>query len=83
MPYKSFREWAKSSLIGHVVLFELTFSLTLLIVFLFLNYNQGTLTLAWAIYLVFMLAVVGAVLGITIWYVFTAKNVKRQGGNRD
>jgi hypothetical protein len=67
MRKQNFREWAKSSLIGHIVLSELTFSLSLLFVLLFLNYNQGTLTVAWAIYLVFMVAVLGAVLGITIW----------------
>ncbi len=83
MQHKTFREWARTSLIGHVVIFEMTFSLALLILFLIVNYNEGTLTLAWALHLVFISTVAGAVLAITIWYAFSAKYSKRGGSSLD
>jgi hypothetical protein len=83
MPRKTFKAWASESLIGHIVLIEVTFSPAILILLLILNYQQGTLTLLWAAYLVCMVAVVGAVLATTIWYTITVKIMKHRGGKLD
>jgi hypothetical protein len=75
--YNDFRDWVRSTPIGHVVAYGAPFSVVMFSLLLVLNYQQGTLTLVWAIYLAFMVIVVGAVLGIAIWYGGIIRNSKR------
>jgi len=59
------------SLRGHIALSEVAFGLPGFLIFLYQDYSQGTLTLAWATYLAVLwtsLAVVGAAI---LWFTVT------------
>ena len=76
---KKLFKWARPSLIGHVVVFELFFSIPMGLGGLFTNYVQGTLTLPWAIYVFVIAAALGAVLGVVIRYAVTLPIMKCRG----
>jgi hypothetical protein len=38
------------------------------VIFLFLNYQDGTLTTLWALYIIFAVFVIGAVLGTVLFF---------------
>jgi hypothetical protein len=82
MQPRKFLKWTGGSLIGHVVFFELIFSLPLLVVFLYLNYLQHTLTVDWAIHMVLISPIPGAVLAVLIWYTITLPRIRRHGDRR-
>jgi len=65
-----------SSLLGHIVVFEIVWSLPLFLVFLVTNYSDWTVE--WAIYSAFLCAVGGAVCGAFLWFVVTAPRIRRQ-----
>lgn len=79
MQFKQLFKWARGSLIGHVVAFELFFSIPMGLGGLFTNYVQGTLTLPWAMYVLVLAAALGAVLGVVIRYAVTLPIIKRRG----
>jgi hypothetical protein len=58
--FKSFFTWGRASVIGHVVVFELCFSMPIGLLGLLLNYHDGTLTLAWGTWVLFVAAGAGA-----------------------
>ena len=66
---KSFIAWMRSSLAGHLAFTGISFTPAVLGTLLYLNYEEGTLTKRWALYLVFMVLTLGAVLGVVFWYV--------------
>ena len=68
--------WASSSLLGHVVLFEVILSLPLAIVFFVLNYSQGTLTVAWVFYMATIWAAFGALVAVLGWYIVSLPLIK-------
>jgi hypothetical protein len=74
----TFAKWASTSLIGHVVLFELTFSIPMSFLMIYLNYVEGTLTASWALWLFFVSALLGSVGAGAIWYTITLPLIKRQ-----
>ena len=63
----------RSSLVGHLVFTGISFTPAVLATLLFLNYEDGDLTWMWALYLTFMVTVVGAVLGVVLWYFVTSR----------
>ena len=65
---KSFRAWMRSSLAGYLVFTGISFTPAVLGTMLYLNYEDGTLTWRWGLYLVFMVPTLGAVLGVVLWY---------------
>lgn len=73
---------ASFSLRGHIALFEAAFSLPLFTAFLWRNYSEGTLTLAWVLYLVILWAALGAVGAVVFWYTVTAPLIKRRNGSQ-
>jgi hypothetical protein len=64
----AFCRWASSSLLGHVVLFEVILSLPLSIVFLELNYSRGTLTVPWALDMSVIWGTLGVAVAVLGWY---------------
>jgi hypothetical protein len=70
MSKEGFRHWVRTTLQGHIVGVWICFSCPLAAAFLFLNYQDGTLTLEWALYIVFAVTVIGAVLGTVLFFVF-------------
>lgn len=71
-------KWAASSLLGHVVVFAVTFSLPICVAFLDLNYRDGTLDAAWAFWIVSMSGLIGIVVAALFWYTVSRPLIKRR-----
>jgi hypothetical protein len=69
MSKEGFRHWVRTTLQGHIVGVWIYFSCPLTVIFLFLNYQDGTLTALWALYIVFAAFVIGAVLGTVLFFI--------------
>jgi hypothetical protein len=78
----TFFKWASSSLIGHVALTEIFFSMPLFLVFLDANYDDGTLTLAWALYMALIWALLGVVGAALVWYTISLPLIKQRKDRR-
>jgi hypothetical protein len=74
---RHFIKWAYGSLIGHVVFFELFFTLPLLAMFSYSNWD--TITLEWILRMVLISPVLGAMVGAYAWYAITAPSMRRRG----
>ena len=74
----NFLKRGNPTLLGHVVLFEVIFSLPLFLFFLSTRHSQGTLTLDSAIYLAFIWAGGGAVMAVFFWFTFSLPLMKRR-----
>lgn len=74
----SFFKWASSSLSGHVALTEIFFSVPMFLVFLDLNYEDGTLNLAWVLYMALIWALLGVVGAALIWHTISLPRMKRR-----
>lgn len=70
MSKEDIRHWIRTTLEGHIVGIWIYFSLPIAAVFLFLNYQDGTLTVVWALFIVFAAIVIGAVLGTVLFYMW-------------
>jgi hypothetical protein len=64
-----------SSLLGHIVVFEIVWSLPLYLIFFVTNSDW---TVAWAIYAAFLCAAAGAACGAFLWFVVTAPRLRRR-----
>jgi hypothetical protein len=73
-----FFKWGSSSLKGHLVLFELFFSIPLLVTFLVSDYSDGTLTIGWAIWSVFVWAIAGAAVAVAFWFTVSSALIKNR-----
>jgi hypothetical protein len=80
MTTMTFFRWASFSLLGHIALTESFFSVPLYLVFLDANYRDGTLSLAWALYIALISALLGVVAAALIWYTISLPLIKRQHG---
>ena len=74
---KKLFDWAGKSLIGHVVLFELSFSTILFVTLAGSNYQQGTLTLEWGLLIALVCVVSGALVAGFYWYTVTLPLLKK------
>jgi hypothetical protein len=81
MRITAFLKWASTSLVGHVLLYGLAFTLFLSPILIYLNYVEQTLTLSWAIFVVVVCAVLGAVGGLLIWSTITLPYIRRRKKN--
>jgi len=73
---------SSSSLLGHIALFEIVFSLPFFLYFLHQHYLEDTLTVEWAIYLAVIWAVGGAVVAGFVWFTVSLGLIKRQRGRK-
>jgi hypothetical protein len=72
----SFLVWASNSLTGHVAFFNLIFGLPMDVLFIYLNYTQGTLTPTWALWIV-ALGIAGSILvAILVWTTITLPRLR-------
>lgn len=65
-----FRHWVRTTLQGHIVGIWIYFSCPGAAVLLLLNYQDGTLNIAWALYIIFAALVIGAGLATVLFYVY-------------
>jgi len=77
-PTKNLFKWARTSLVGTIVVFELFVSIPLSILGLLLNFSEGTLSFAWAIWVLYVCAVGGAALAVVIRYAVVLPHLKRR-----
>ena len=77
-----FIKWASLSLAGHLVLFQVTFSVPFSLMFIFLNNERGTLTFNFAIYIVAASSAAGVIAAALIWGIFTSPMIKRRSGGK-
>ena len=69
MSKEGIRHWIRTTLQGHIVGTWIYFSSPIAAVFLILNYQDGTLTVVWALFIVFAAIVIGAALGTVLFFV--------------
>jgi hypothetical protein len=68
MGKEGIRHWIRTTLLGHIVGIWIYFSCPIATVFLILNYQDGTLTVVWALLIAFAAIVIGAVLGTVLFF---------------
>jgi hypothetical protein len=61
---------ANASLLGNVIFWELIFSVPMSLLSMYLNYDEGTLTLHWGIWIIGSCAAAGPVLAVLYWFTF-------------
>lgn len=66
-----FLKWAAKSSSGHQALGQLFFGIPMTLLFLHLNFVEGTLTADWAAHVIAYGLVGGAVMGLILWYAVT------------
>jgi hypothetical protein len=76
--HKTFLNWVGTSLIGHVVFYQLVFAIPIAATFLYLNHLDGTLPLARAAYIALVAAAFGIVVAGGIWYTIMLPSIKRR-----
>jgi hypothetical protein len=74
----TFLKWASSSLLGHLVLVEVVCSVPLCLVLLDLNYEDGTLTAGWALWIFSISALAGVIGAALVWYTISLPLIKRR-----
>src|SRR5665213_2669092 len=78
MQIRKYVIWLASSLIGTIVLFQFGFAVPMFIIFSYLNYTEGTLTPAWALYSALICCLAGASVGVFVWNTIFSSVSKRQ-----
>ncbi len=81
MQHRALLNWFGTSLVGHVVFYQLIFTVPIAATFLYLSYSDGILTAAWAGYTVIVSAVFGLMVAAGIWYTITSPLLKRRRTN--
>jgi hypothetical protein len=66
------------SLPGHIALFEFAFSAPLFLFFAYSNFEEGTLTADWLVYLAVLWISLGAVGAVFFWYTVSLPLIKRR-----
>jgi hypothetical protein len=66
------------SLPGHIALFEFAFSAPLFLFFVYSNFEEGTLTAEWLVYLAVLWISLGAVGAVFFWYAVSLPLIKRR-----
>jgi hypothetical protein len=77
MRLRRFATWVYSSLIGHVVFFELVVTVPLLAMFFYLN--RDTLSLDWVLRMVLISPVLVGMGAAYVWYSNTLPSLRRRG----
>ena len=67
------------SLAGHIVFFEIIFSLPFVIFGVVSNYTEGTLSVGFAIEMVAEIVAIGAAVAVLVWFFITVPLKKRVG----
>jgi hypothetical protein len=75
-----FGYWAARSLKGNLVIGLALFGLPMTLLGIHLNFTEGTLTGDWALHCVFYGELVGAVVGLLMWYTVTRSLLQKNAG---
>ena len=70
-------KWISHTLLGHVVFFEAVFAAPFFIYGLTSNYEQGTLSTAFAFEILIELGALTAIGAVAIWYTITSSLINR------
>jgi hypothetical protein len=75
MVLRHFFGWGRTSLAGNIALFESFLSAPFFVVLSLANYFEGTLTLAWALWIALISAILGVVVAVPIWFLLIRPRV--------
>jgi hypothetical protein len=76
MARQKFLKWCSTTLLGHLVLFALPFWIVMSVIFLIANYVDGTLTVAWAFYILWMGLLIAVICAVLVWFTLTSPLIK-------
>ena len=82
MNIRGFLKWASHSLLGHVVFVGGLLGVVGSLTGLYLNYVEGSLTVAWGLWVVFVSFLGGVAVAIFLWYTASLPLIKRRNGKR-
>lgn len=74
---RSIRNLVSRSLVGHIVFFEVIFSLPFVVFGIVSNYSEGTLSVGFAIEMVAEIVAIGAVVAAAVWFFITTPLKKK------
>lgn len=75
--WRRVRLWVSSSLLGHLVFFEIICGLPAIIYGVVSNESEGTLTASFATVMVLELIAIVAIAAAAVWYVITVPLIRR------
>lgn len=76
-----FLKWASTSLLGHLIVFEVIFSLPMFLLLSALNYSLDIFTVGWARYAAIVWASLGGVGAALVWCTVSLPAIKRRKNN--
>jgi len=65
------------SLTGHILLFQALWAVPMAILFIWLNYTEGALTVSWALWCVFVSMVGALAIAPLMWFTCTRPMIRR------
>ena len=74
----SFFMWASHSFVGHVVLFQIMWTVPMLIISIVLNNADGTVTLLWALNSLALSSLSAFVIAILVWYTISRPLIRQR-----
>jgi hypothetical protein len=81
MTVRRFFRWGFSSLSHQLILFFIVFSVPMFILFVLLNYSEGTLTWDWAVSIALYSLLGGIASGTVMWFTVTLPLIRRRRGD--
>ena len=76
-------KWGRKSLLNFIVLSEIIAAPLTFLVLCLENYSEGTLTLAWAFWLLEIAVITGVVIAVPTWFLFVGRRVQPPRFNAD
>jgi hypothetical protein len=80
MKLRKIAQWSRSSLFNVVVLCEVAISAPSFLAFCVANYLEGSLTLAWALWILAATVAEGIAFALPTWFLFVAPHKKARLG---
>jgi hypothetical protein len=75
MVLRRLAKWGRKSLLNFILLSEIIVSVPMLLVLCLENYDEGTLTVRWAFWILEVALMAGVAIGIPTWYLFVNRRV--------
>ena len=76
MPNK-ITNFARATLLGHIAFLQAVYAVPLFLLFAYLNYYRGELTLRWALWMLLVSSASGLVVAVLFWYTTTLPRMKK------
>ena len=74
---------ASSSLIGHVVLFQIFWGVPMAFLGIWLNYDERTLTFPWALWCIFLASIGALFVAAGFWFTFSRPLIRKRQRRED